>query len=129
MFWMLRLFCCLCRNRQILNRGRDYYQYYWDDEGDEESDEDEYTERERQALLLNLFNLKHNAIDATTDVIVADELLRRHGDDSSLLMYHDRCSAEMRRALDKLPLTSHGTQVRMPHGPLRSSASYIRDVV
>lgn len=130
MFWMLfRAFCCLCRNRQTLNQGRDYYQYYRDDESDEESDEDEYTERRRRALLLKLSNLKRNAIDATTDAVVADDLLRRYGDDSSLLMYHDRCSAEMRQALDKLPLTSHGAQVKMPHKSLRNSARYIRDIV
>lgn len=134
MVWTLlfRVFCCLCRNRQTLNYAQDYYRSYWDD-SDEESDEDEYTGQQQQqqqrAHMLNMSNLKRNAIDATTDVIVADELLRRHGDDSGLLMYYDRCSAEMHRALEKLPLEAHGAQVKMPHKSLCDSTRYIRDIV
>lgn len=130
MVWALlfRVFCCLCRNKQTLNYTRDYYNSYWDD-SDEEDDEDENTgQHQQQKRMLYMANLKRDAIDATTDVIVADELLRRHGDDSSLLMYYDRCSTEMHRALDKLPLEAHGTQIKRPHKSL-CEMRYIRDIV
>lgn len=52
--------------------------------------------------------LKHHAIDATTDAIVAENLLARHGDDSGLLMYHGRRLKKMSLALDELYLASQG---------------------
>lgn len=129
MFWMLfRAFCCLCSNRQSLNRGGGYYHYYQDD-SDDDSDEDEDTDNKVRARVVEFSKLKRDAIDVTTDVIVAENLLRRHGNDSSLLMYHDKCSKEMYRALDKLPVTSHGAQVKRPYNSYRNGARYTRDIV
>ncbi|KAI4792899.1 hypothetical protein KUCAC02_033094 [Chaenocephalus aceratus] len=69
MFWMLfRALCCLCSNRQSM-----------------------------MARVRKLSNLKRNAIDVTTDVIVAENLLRRHGDDSGLLMYKESSLNPYRR--------------------------------
>ena len=119
MFWLLfRAFCCLRSNRQsLLNNGGGYYHYYsQDDSGDDDSDA-EYTATDAEARVraneLFKLKLKRNAINATTDVIVAENLLRRHGDDSSLLMYYDKCSKGMYRALDKLPLSSHGAHAKL----------------
>lgn len=131
MFWMLfRALCCLCSNRPSLNRGSGYYNYYQDDIDDESDDDDEEdTDTTVRARVVELSNLKRNAIDVTTDVITAENLLRRHGNDSSLLMYHDKCSKEMYRALDKLPVTSHGAQVKRPYKSYRNGLRYTRDIV
>lgn len=125
---LFRAFCCLCNNRQSLpniNKGGGYY--YYQDDSDDDS-EDEYTDAKVQARVVELSNLKRNAIDATTDVIVAEDLLRRHGNDSSLLMYHNKCSEGMYRALDKLPLTSRGLQATRPYSS-RKGAPYTRHIV
>lgn len=135
MFWMLfRALCCLCSNRQNLgnlNRSQGYYHYYQDDDSDDSDDvdSDEDSDTKVQARVVKLANLKRKAIDVTTDVIVAENLLRRHGDDSSLLMYHDRCTEEMYRALGKLPGTSHGAQVKRPYKSQRKGVRYTRDIV
>lgn len=96
MFWMLfRAFCCLCSNRQSLsnlNRGGGGYYHYYQDDRDDDSNDDKDTDRKVQARVVELSKLKRNAIDVTTDVIAAENLLRRHDDDSSLLMHHDKCS-------------------------------------
>lgn len=132
MAWMLfRALCCLCSNRQTLsnlNRGGGYYHYYQDDSDDEDSDDDD-SDTKVQARVVKLSNLKRKAIDVTTDVIVAENLLRRHGDDSSLLMYHDKCSKEMYRALGKLPVTSHGALVKSPYKTRRKGVWDTRDIV
>lgn len=134
MFWMLfRAFCCLCSNSpRLSNLNRvGHYHYYQDDSDDYDSDENEDTDTKVQARVVKLSNLKRNAIDVTTDVIVAENLLRRHGNDLSLLMYHDKCSKEMDQALDKLPVTSHGAQVKRPcmYKSSCNGVHYTRDLV
>ena len=142
MFWMLfRALCCLCSNRQALSQGNGYYYYHQDDSDDDDDDDDDDSDKEKEekekeeekeeekeqtdattrARVVKLSKLKRNAIDVTTDVIVAESMLRQHGNDSSLLMYHDRCSQEMYRALNKLPVTSHGVQVKGPYSPHRKT--------
>lgn len=121
MFWLLsRALCCLCSKRQSLsNLNRDGGHY--SDGGcysDEDGDEDDDTDSKVRARAVELSNLKRNAIDVTTDVIVAENLLKRHGNDSSLLMYHDKCFKEMCRILNKLPVTPHGPQVKRPYRKL-----------
>ncbi|KAJ7984160.1 hypothetical protein DPEC_G00364440 [Dallia pectoralis] len=124
MVWMLfRTFCCQWGKRQRgLNQRTGYYHNHWD-----ESVED--TNTETRARVVELSELKRNAIDVASDVIVAEALLRRHGNDSSLLMYHDRCSREMHQALDKLPVTSHSEQVKGSYRSPCSRVHYIRDIV
>lgn len=127
---LFRTLCCLCSNRQnVLSSGggRSYYHYY--DSEEDSDDEDEAMDAKVQTRVIELSNLKRNAIDVTTDVIVADNLLRRHGNDLSLLMYHDKCTKEMYRALDKLPVTSHGLQVKRPYKSSDTGVCYTRHIV
>lgn len=109
------------------NQGRGYRRTYQDESEDDSEDEDE--DANVQARVRKLSNLKRNAIDVTTDVIVAENLLRRHGDDSGLLMYKERCSQEMFRALDKLPVASHGAQVKRPYTYSGNTGRYTGEVV
>lgn len=108
---LFRAFCCLCSNRQSApNRNRDNRHFdtdNWDDEG--------FASTKARARVVELSKLKRDAIDVTTDVIIAENLLRRHGEDSSLLMYHGKCDREMHQALDKIPVTSHGALVKKPY--------------
>lgn len=120
---LFRALCCLCSNRQSAS-GSGYYSQQ--DRCYESSDDEDYDELDEfRARALKLSKLKRNAINVTADVIAADKLLRRHGNDSSLLMYYDRCSEEMTRALNKLPLASHGAQIE----GLRSSQARARDTL
>lgn len=74
--------------------------YYFDD-----SDDDSDHEINTNKRAIRLSKLKRKAIDKTADVIVAEDLLSRNGEDSSLLKYHDKCSHKMDRALDKVSVT------------------------
>lgn len=130
MVWMLfRALCCLCQNRDTVHGylgrsgGGDYYE---DFEDSEEDDEDESSDpKEFRLRALKVSRLKREAIDATTDVIIADRLLQKHGVDSSLLMYYDECSHEMSRTLERLPVGPRRTQVKA----IKSACVRSRDVV
>ena len=113
------------------HRGGGYLHRDYEDDSDDDDDDDEDKDTVVQARVSELSRLKRNAIDVTVDVIVAENMLRRHGDDSSLLMYHDKCSEEMHRALSKLPVTSRGAQVkRHPHPKsFGKGVRYTRDIV
>lgn len=113
MFCLLfRALCCLCSSRQRSD-GNYYYQEDSDyDSSDDDEDDQVEDGRKMRTRALKLSRLKRDAIDATTDVVVAEKLLHRHGGDSSLLMYYDQCSQEMTQALNKLPLGSHGAQIK-----------------
>lgn len=117
----------MCKNRQSLtniSQGSEYYHYYQED-----SDDDDDTTSDVRARVVKLSNLKRNAIDVTTDVIVAENLLRRHSDDSSLLMYHYKCSKEMHQALAKLDGTSHRTHTDVAYKLDRNAVPYSGDIV
>lgn len=116
MVWMLfRALCCLCQNKDAVQSymgggGGGYYQEF-DDEDDDE-DDDSNNPKVFGRKMLKMARLKRDAIEATADVIVADNLLKQHGGDSSLLMYYDECSYEMARALRKLPVGPTRTQIK-----------------
>lgn len=115
MVWMLfRALCCLCQNRDAvrsyMDGGGGYYQEFEYEDDDE--DDDSSNPKELGRRMLKLSRLKRDAIEATADVIVADDLLKQHGGDSSLLMYYDECSHEMSRALQRLPVGPSRTQMK-----------------
>lgn len=119
MVWLLfRALCCLCQNRAAIQSytggsGGGYYEEFEDE--DSKDDEDGDLERNPKKISLNMLKmgrLKRDAIEATADVIVADNLLKHHGGDSGLLMYYDECSHEMTRALRKLPTGPTRTQIK-----------------
>lgn len=120
MVWMLfRALCCLCQNRDTvrgyMGGGGEYYQEFEDsedDDEDEDKDDDSSNQKEFRRRALKLSRLKRDAIEATADAVVADRLLKRHGGDSSLLMYYDECSHEMSKALQRLPLGPSMTQIK-----------------
>lgn len=126
MVWMLfRALCCLCQNRDTvrgyMGGGGEYYQEFEDSEDDDEDedkdkdkdkDDDSSNQKEFWRRALKLSRLKRDAIEATADAVVADRLLKRHGGDSSLLMYYDECSHEMSKALQRLPLGPRRTQIK-----------------
>ena len=117
----------MCKNRQSLtntSQGSWYYPYYQEDSGN-----DEDTIGDTRARVVKLSNLKCNAIDVTTDVIVVENLLRRHSDDLGLLMYHYKCSKEMHQALAKLAATSHRTLGDVAHKLDGNTVAYSRDIV
>lgn len=117
MVWMLfRALCCLCQNRDTVRSymggGGGYYQEF-DEEDEDEDDDDEWSNpKEYGRRMLKLSRLKRDAIEATADVIVADNLLKQHGGDSSLLMYYDECAHEMSRALRRLPVGPSRIQIK-----------------
>lgn len=131
MFWLLsRALCCLLRynGHSDSSRGGGYgYPPHYRDDSDEDSDDE--GDGEIRARVVELSALKRDAIDATVDVIVAENLLRRHGYDSTLLMYHDECAKEMRRALDRLPVTSRRARLKRSREPSRHGVRYARGVV
>lgn len=116
MVWMLfRALCCLCQNRDAVrsytNGG--YHDDAFEYEDDDEDDDDGWSRpKELGRRMLKLSRLKRDAIEATTDTIVANGLLRQHGGDSSLLMYYDECAHEMACALQKLPVGPSRTQMK-----------------
>lgn len=115
MVWMLfRALCCLCQNRDTvrsyMDGGSSYYQDFEDEDDDE--DEDSRNPKEFRRRILKLSRLKRDAIEATADVVMADNLLKQHGGDSSLLMYYDECLYEMSRALQRLPVGPSRTQIK-----------------
>ena len=117
----------MCKNRQSLTnigQGSGDYHFYQED-----NNEDEDSLSDVRARVVKLSNLKRNAIDVTTDVIVAEHLLRRHGDDSSLLMHHYNCSKEMHQALAKLDGTSHRTHGDIPYKLGRNAVRCSHDIV
>lgn len=131
---LFRALCCLCGNTtrpSIPHRNRDYRHCDigdWYDRDD--SDDEGFPTAKARAGVFELSKLKRYAIEVTTDVIVAENLMRQHGDDSSLLMYHDRCANEMYQALDKLPSTSHGARVKRPyHYKSRRNARHTSGIV
>ena len=134
MFWMLfRAFCCLCSNRESLRdlkqRGN-YYQYQdTSDESDEENDYVSEDDRTAKARIMKAANLKRNAIGVATDVIVAEDLLRQHGNDASLCMYHTNCTKDMHRAFDKLPPRSYGAKLKRHPNMYLEGKRYTRDFV
>lgn len=110
---LFRALCCLCSNRQRVPNGDRGYHYFDSDDGD--SDDEGFAAAEARARVLKLSKLKRNAIDVATDTIVAENLLLRHGDDSSLLMYRGECDRELHRAIAKIPVSSHGALVKKPY--------------
>ncbi|KAK7915598.1 hypothetical protein WMY93_011359 [Mugilogobius chulae] len=80
--------------------------YYYVDSDVEEKQEFDSNER-----VIKLSKLKSQAIDSTTNVIVSENLLRLHGENSTLLKHHEKCVREMDKALDKLSVT--GDQERI----------------
>lgn len=123
---LFRALCCLCQNRDTvrgyMGGGGEYYQEFEDSEDDDEDededkdedkdDDDSSNQKEFRRRALKLSRLKRDAIEATADALVADRLLKRHGGDSSLLMYYDECSHEMSKALQRLPLGPRRTQIK-----------------
>lgn len=118
---LFRALCCLCQNRDTVRGymggggGGEYYQEFEDsedDDEDEDKDKDSSNQKEFRRRALKLSRRKRDAIEATADAVVADKLLKRHGGDSSLLMYYDECSHEMSKALQRLPLGPRRTQIK-----------------
>lgn len=122
---LFRALCCLCQNRDTvrgyMGGGGEDYQEFEDSEDDDEDedkdkdkdkDDDSSNQKEFWRRALKLSRLKRDAIEATADAVVADRLLKRHGGDSSLLMYYDECSHEMSKALQRLPLGPRRTQIK-----------------
>ena len=99
MFWALfKAFCCLCNNRSLLrnNRSYDTDEEYFDDEEDEE---DLLCD---QRSLSEASSRKLKAVHAAINSMHADRLLDRHPGDSSLLMYHEKCSQQLQTAMTRL---------------------------
>lgn len=103
--------------------GGDYYEDFEDSEEDNEDASSDPKEFRIRALKLS--RLKREAIDATTDVIIADRLLQKHGVDSSLLVYYHECSHNMSRGVEKLPVGLRRLQVKA----IKSARVRSRDIV
>lgn len=76
------------------------YQYEYDSDDDEYDDDEEAPHNRKRTA--KAVRLKQNAIATTTDVVTAQEILKRHADDSGLLMYRDQRESDMRKAYDRL---------------------------
>lgn len=111
---LFRAFCCLCNNRQSLTNLYHRASVYIEPDSDETDSEDDYLENHPDAKqrLIAWNKRKQRAIDATTDVIIADRLCQKYPRDSSVLMHYEACRQESDRVAAKLPLGSSAAQLK-----------------
>ncbi|KAK7878282.1 hypothetical protein WMY93_031101 [Mugilogobius chulae] len=107
--------CCLTNNRTQINTScihgsccpcfapcqtEEDSDSEWDSENSDLDDDDEV--QECRARAIQRCNLTRKAIGCTTDAIIAEKMVKRHGPDPDLLKHRENCSDYMNRVLDKL---------------------------